>query len=142
MTRKRGYRGTIGRILAHGGSLGLALDKAASDWIEGVNSSRRNYKEGLGEYLKFYVPEIEKEYLNILNSNPNYFSDFNRISREQTAIAIMNKTHELAAKWKYKRAKDIIEKKMNALGGGGGFAEEYGAARSKESPKVVKSVNL
>jgi len=141
MARKRGYRGTIGRILAHGGTLQAALDKAASDWIEGVNSSRNNYESGLGEYLKFYVPEIENEYLNILNNTPNYFSDFNRITREQTAIAIMNKTHELAAKWKYDRAKNIINAKIKALGGGG-YASMYGGTRSKESPKVVKSLKL
>jgi len=141
MARKRGYRGTIGRILAHGGSLNLALDKAANDWINGVNSSRRNYEEGLGEYLKWYMPRIEQEYLNIINQNPNYFSDINRTTREQTAIAIMNKTHELAAEWKNERVKAVIQDKINALGTGG-YSRLYGAARSKESPKVVNTVKL
>jgi len=147
MARKRGYRGTVGKILAHGGSLGVALDKAAQDWIAGVNSSKAFYEQGLGEYLAFYVPRIEQEYLNIINSTPNYFSDNNRLTREQVAIQIMDKTHELAAEWKSMRAKDIIKKKINALGVSGGFAASYGlrvpGASSNESPKVVvKSVNL
>ena len=143
MARKRGYRGTIGRILAHGGSLEVALDKAAQDWIEGVNSSRKYYEKELGEYLKFYVPRIEQEYLNKINSTPDYFKDTSRYTRENTAVLIMEKTHELAAEWKAKRAQGIIQKKLKALGAASsGYAEEYGVAGSKESPKVVVQESL
>ncbi len=150
MARKRGYRGTIGRILAHGGSLGLALDQAANDWIAGVNSSKAFYEQGLEEYLAFYVPKVENAYLNIVNSTPDYFKDVNRFTREQTAVRVMEITHELAAEWKQKKAQDIIQKKINALGGVGGFAGSYGilgrvpGARSNESPKkvAVKSLTL
>ena len=148
MARKRGYRGTIGKILAHGGSLGLALDQAANDWIAGVNSSRAFYEQGLGEYLTFYIPRIEQEYLNLVNSTQDYFKDTSRFNREQTAVKIMEATHELAAEWKAKRAQDIIKAKMTALGAGGGFAGSYGiigrvpGARSNESPNVVKVKSL
>jgi len=144
MARKRGYRGTIGKILAHGGSLGVALDQAANDWIAGVNSSKAFYEQGLGDYLTFYVPKVEQEYLNIVNSTPDYFKDTSRFNREQTAVRVMEITHDLAAEWKAKRAQDIIRKKMNALGVAGGFAGSYGipGTRSNESPNVVKVKSL
>jgi len=148
MARKRGYRGTIGKILAHGGSLGVALDQAANDWIAGVNSSKAFYEQGLGDYLAFYVPKVEQEYLNIVNNTPDYFKDVNRFTREQTAVRIMEITHDLAAEWKARRAQDIIKAKLTALGASGGFAGSYGilgrvpGARSNESPNVVKVKSL
>jgi len=145
MARKRGYRGTIGRVLVHGGTLDAAMDEAANDWLIGVNraSAEMNYKQKLREYLKFYIPQIEQEYLNRINSNPDYFKDVNRFNREQTALAIMEKTHELAAQWKQKRANDDIQAKLRALGGNvGGFAAQYGHYSSKESPKVVASLRM
>jgi hypothetical protein len=148
MAGKKGYRGTIGRILVHGGSLEAALGAVAEDWIEGVNDAmaKKNYAEGLGDYLKFYIPAIEEEYLNRLNNTPDYFGAANRFTREQTALAIMEKTHELAAEWKYEKAKKVAEAKKKALGGSGsGFASQYGrrgAAGSKETPKIVNSLTM
>jgi len=149
MARKRGYRGTIGRILAHGGSLDVALEKAAEDWITGVSNAKANYEAGLGEYIAWYIPKVEGEYQNILDSTPDYFADTNRSLRERTATQIMEITHQLAQEWKKERAKRIIAAKTGQLqksGGYGGYTMRYGrsgGAASKETPKkVVSEVRL
>lgn len=143
MSRKRGYRGTIGRALVHGESLDSALAEASDDWIKGVSAAKDRYAEGLKEYLGFYLSGIEQKYAEILNDNPDYFSDANRTSRQYAAMQIMDATHELAAEWRKKKARDIVQKKMQALQGYSKWGRASSGTKTKTvEEKVVSSQEL
>ena len=142
--RKKLFKGPIGKALVRGGgvNVGQALNEVADRWISEVAKAKKAYVEGLANWLARYLPQIENEYIRLVNERPDYFNPANRYGREQVAMLIMEKTHEIAEKYKEKKMKDLIQKKAQNVSQFSGYGLSLGS--NKEEPKKVeiKSIPL
>lgn len=116
-------KGSASRTAAHSEDKVKALmdklQKDADKWMQNASKATDVYKQRLKEYLDYYIPAIEKYYLEELKNLPNpdlyYEKSVTGMNlRADMAIKIFKKTKELADKW---RKISGVNARQKVLGG-------------------------
>ena len=94
-------RGRVGRAAARGQSVIPELEKAKNKYVANAEAAAPIYANKLGEYLNWYIPQIEA-YAQAGMNNPNYFAnnDAGQDARIENAVKVAQQTSKLAEMWR------------------------------------------
>ena len=129
---RRKSKGKVARLMQYGVQLADALKAAKNRYVANAQAAAPYYAQGLGEYLNFYLPQIEPVAKGLMQQ-PGYFENTEAAQniRIENAVRVAQATSKIASEWR--RKKRVGGSAATWFSGG-----YYGPSPYSSEEKVIK----